>query len=1792
MNPKRWLRRGLARAPLPWQSLVGAVLVLLPWLVLAFGSAAAEPPSGPTRAAPLRYRKVFLPSESIRNLDSGAFQDEAFVPLRREEFDQLLGTVGAKLSAPDAAASPQVVRAAYTARLDGEQLRGAARLTVVQRSDPSAVLVLEPCNLVISEPRWQPDQKAADAPGAVNPPAAGSSPAPPDGSPAALPSAAGAADESGQAAELGCDDTGRIVALVNTCGVLQFNWSRRGLKNTAGKLGFELRLPNATVNHLQLTLPAAVQPVADAAAVSPLPESPGAGAERSWLIELRGDANLTLRLASASRAPAAEPLTLLRQDHRYACGLDAVEVAVRLRLDVHQTPLSELTLALDEPLQLYRAYYRDSPLDWAEAKSGTQRQVTLALPEPLLGDGHEIRLQAIASADVGTAWRLPRVVVPGVFWLEGVSRLEVPEPLWVSHLETVGCRQLQAAPLLAPLRGQSLELRDFQPRPKIVAMLQRRAGEVVAQTVTRVKLGTAAANLQCDAELTASGPPRYDVAWDVLPGWTVDLVETQPPDALEDWQLAFRSPQNRSLEISFRQPLPADQPLRLTVHAHRRGLRLGEHVRGRELRLGALREVTVARSVIAVAADAAHQVALSGDAGLRRLAAKDLSSWERERLQSAAGAVTFLDGETAEEVSLTLLGETPSYSAEVHVDSTYSEKWVEQVFRLRCQPIASLVGRLVVHFSEPLTTAPRWSFSGVEESVLARALDGVAGEAGQPPAGSHSWEIILPRPRGDAFELLGTRSDAFSGKAAVPLVSLPAAASQVGYVTLRSATLPLTIESRNVRPVPAEPPPPGRYSTTRGAFRYDPSLNCRLSVRIADGLPGSAWVRTCELQTRVLGDGRALHTVVCQVENRGRSQVLIVLPAAAELLGLLVDGRPVFRPRQAVTQAGVTVNLPGGERFPTLVVSYATPCPRSGPWATVAAPWPNLGMPIFARNWILQLPPGWQAEAAGAAAAADWKLRLFGPVLRTPPQPRFDPRSARAWASLAALTEPPGDAVAGGNDRASVLTSSPAAAAACAAAGIPNFGWTATRVPISTGSNLAPSAFRETRVRIVQRDFFRAAGWAAFLATAGLMAWGTRRRPVCCLPLTAFWGCLALICPTMWVPLASGCFLGSLLAVILVWLLPSRERRPNPESAGSSSSSRFVRASSATAAVTLLLVLLLAAAAGAQGPPAQPPPAQPAPVSPTPARTAPAQPSSGQGESVQPATSPLPSATEADKIYRVLFPVDDEQQPAEPYVYVPRDFCNRLRREASGSSLVAQQWLIAGAEYRVVFDRDAADPAPLARELVALYRVRTSRAGVRLVLPIRQDQVYLLPNRARLAGQPASVAWEADGTRLVVEIPEAGEADLELAFRPQVERREGMVRCEVLIPRVPNSGLRLQTPKQVYEIDCPTALGAATTDATGERILALGPADRLVLQWPSEPAGGGSVPVVESEQLLWLRVRPGAVVLQAKLRFKSVGGRLPEVALLASPQLRLLPHEQAELVPVVSPPADGQQRIRWRLTPPLKQEVNLDLEFVLAGTTGIGEVKIPRLEAVADRTTKRWLGVSVDEALSYEVPAQGRGEAVDPAAFAAAWEVGTAPPQLAVVVPDGEPAWSLSARPGEVKLKATQQLNVAWSAQRADLQLETQLETAGGGVFEYRLDVPDGLEIGGVSVRQREDVRAAGWSRRDKKTLVVRVDQPISGTHQLELRASLPAPRGGDLTLGKIGVAGAEVLSDAVTVYRRPSVRVKVLDRAGLSDVPAAPLGQYRAGWGRLVAALQAAPSQSPSVSVSRPTVPARKARR
>ncbi len=1691
-------RRGPAwHAAAIWLTLAGSALAALG------AESTADPATDAIGAAgqTLRYRRVFLPSEAIRRLEAGAVRDEPFVPLPRQEFEGLLSTVAAKSAAPPIAAQPRIVQAAYTALLSGELLAGTARLTIAPGADPEADLVLEPCRTVLSRPQWQP---ATD-----DRPSAGRDPSD---------------------LRLGCDNTGRIIAAINAPGVLRLEWSLRGVKNAAGELTFDLALPTGAVNQLELTLHPDLRPFAEAAVVWPLGDPTDKAGERTWRLEFRGDEPLKIRVAPAAELPRAQPLVLYRVEQRYAVATDAVEIATRLRLDVHQQPLSEMTVQMDEGMHLYRAYYRDTLLDWSESKSDAGRRMTLAFPEPLTGAGHEIRLQALATAQVGTPWPLPRVWAPGGHWVEGVSRLEVFEPLRIADLEVDGGRQTQAARLSSPQRGEAVEIREFQPQPRVAVLLQADRGEIGVQTATLVKLGTTATTLVQDAQLSCNGAPRYRLDLGLLSGWTIDLVQSQPADALEDWRMVYGSGAGRQVQIDLRTPLATGRTLRLTVYAHRRGVQPGERLRGRDLRLGVWREATVSRSLMALAADPAHQIGLSGDMNLRRLAIEDLAAREQELVQGATGAVLYAEDAGADELTVALLEEAPSYSAEIRVDAAYREKWVEQTFRIRCQPTASKVGRLIVRFSEPMPAPLRWISDGDAQGVvLANPLRSADAAAADADFGSASWELILPRARDDAFEITAVHTAAFSGTGTVPLVSLPAAASQVGYVTVRAAAIPLNIEPQNVRPMPAEPPSPSSYSTTRGSYRYDPSLDCQLAVRMATGFSraGAVWAKRAELSTRVLATGRAIHTVVYRLENRGTAQIAVEPPAGTELLEILVNGRSAFHPRHATTRAGVALDLPAGDRNPRISVSYLAPLPARGPLMAVTAQWPKLGVPVFERGWTVWLPPGWQAADGASAGAASWAERLFGSLLRETSRLRFQPLAWRWWLSPNAW----GDRFDAPADAARRPSAAPSLSSAS------DRGWTVVQAPIRSGVGGRAVATDEARLYVMQHDFFRTAGWAMFLVVAGLTVWGTRRRPIWCLPITAAWGALALIVPGIGVPLLSNCFLGSLLAVAWVWFGAAKPRPPAPRASLAADSSRVALAS--IGAMMFLVVVLAAASATAQ--------------------------------------TAAQIRTDNDRIYQVLFPVDEEQQPSEPYVYVPRAFWNHLRREAAGGGTSARQWLILAADYRVTFDLDGAKSSLQIRELSAQYRLRTDRAAVRVLLPIRQDKIYLLPNRARLDGQPVSVAWDADGRLLAVDVPEPGEVNLELAFRPQAEQRDALVRCDVSIPRVPNAQLRLQLPNETAAVECPSARGTTTVESGGEQRIALGPADHLTLQWPADPAVVSAAAPVEAEQLMWLKFHPGAVVLEARFRFASPGGRLPEVGILASPELRLQPSRQPEQTPSISATeAGGNQRFRWKFQPPAVNEATLNLEFMLADASGVGLIRLPRLEAVATRTRRRWLGVSVDESLRYEPAADG-DERIDPQAFATAWQPGTPAPEIAVSIPDGEPRWSLTTRPRETRVKVAQHLDASWGAERVDVQFRADLDVSGDGVFQHRLTLSDGLEIGEVSLREPAAARAVRWTRAADGALVVRWDQPISGPHRLEIQATRPTPRTGEQTAPRIAVQRAEIVADSLSLYRRAAVRLNMVDPSPWREAPDAGLGEYRPGWGRLAAALQAPRDSSPA---------------
>ncbi|MBC8877115.1 MAG: hypothetical protein H8E44_47410, partial [Planctomycetes bacterium] len=270
--------------------------------------------------------------------------------------------------------------------------------------------------------------------------------------------------------------------------------------------------------------------------------------------------------------------------------------------------------------------------------------------------------------------------------------------------------------------------------------------------------------------------------------------------------------------------------------------------------------------------------------------------------------------------------------------------------------------------------------------------------------GGETWEVVLPSRQEATFELIARQTVPFEDELSIPLVSLAGASPQVGTVTIRSTeSIPITVKQTNLRPIPPAPPDLREYATTHGVFRYEPSPENRVSVvrRAPDTQRHRAWIWSCRLVSRFLGDGKAVHEVVYHIENTGAAQLDLKPPKDGELLEASVDGHEIPLPADVTAMTDLTIPLPRGVRFPTAIVRLATKGEALGPLCTVSAPWPEPNLSVFRREWIVWLPPGFDRLGDNASPAnRSWQRRLLGPLWRSETQGRFDPLSADHWHML------------------------------------------------------------------------------------------------------------------------------------------------------------------------------------------------------------------------------------------------------------------------------------------------------------------------------------------------------------------------------------------------------------------------------------------------------------------------------------------------------------------------------------------------------------------------------------------------------------------------------------------------------------------------------------------------------------------------------------------------------------------------------------------------------------------------
>ncbi len=1658
---------------------------------------AETPPLRPPQGIP----RIRLPAERIDAYIRSSGTKYVAVP--RDEFERAAALAG-ETRTGTADAGTYVREARFTASLSeegalvGPTLVGRAWLDVGHSSDRWRLLPLAPCTLAIRESEDETGERwPARWVGRSREPSG-------TGSAASRGETVPLGSRHLPRADLGVGEDGRLGVVVEKPGKLEFGWSLRGRsrKGPADKtdfggelLTFRLELPPATVRTLELELPARWTPRVSQAAIEPL--DPTSKETKRWRIRLPSGPAFELDLADASAA-ALRPDVTLRQSTAYRLWPHSIDVQVDLSLDVAGGPLTVLDVDLTPGLVLLSANAAgDQPISWSQIGSADSPRVRLQLPQPLSGLKHAIRLEAAAPLRLDKKTTLPAVRPRDVFWQEGIATVWLERSL---SLEMFALRDARQSAGLAPqssgrYSGSGLSVRLLSPEAAIEVAVGRSGPRLEVSQATTVTLGTNELRGRTSAEVTCLEGECSELKVEMGLLWSVETVETTPRDALAGWEERTTDPPSASVvRVRLANPLKAGEAVRLTITGRNASSRvmaqptvLRWNERQSELLMVAFPDARAAERLWNVEAAPGGSVRLGDSAGVRELAAADLTAAQRRLFdRPPRGLVLAVDVPTPQvevvaQRSRTGLRAALHAEALVMVAGGVADKLRED-YHLECTPQGAALNEVEVRFSQPRTSTLQWSLL-VDDNE--RQLTPVPIS---PPEGQ-AWRVRLPYGMSEPFVIRAVHETPLMDRLAIGLPAVPQADHQEGTLSiLAEPGTRFLVDNHSLEAVDGpddeEPPAAALY----GRWRFQPERDAALGqaaialVRDADA-PGAAGaiVNHVRLDSYYQPGGGARHRATFQIDNQALSAADLLLPSDVEHVEVRIDGTridSVPAPSEEGTAQISTIRLERGRR--EIQVDYDVPFSGLGMLTTVSAElprWQSAGtdLPVLECVWRVVSPPGYDVLAVSpwqplVPHRASWLRRLIGPLAGA--------RDGQHSASEEGPTSAdPADTLAAGGPSHTLV---------------------------------GPVDGRPT-TRIVHQRTFEAAGWSLFLAVSlGVYCFGPRsgRRMAVA---TALLVAVALLVPGYYVPLGLGALWGLFAGLALARLWPPGRPGPMPvpDQPGEEHSS-LARAGAASAIGLALIVGH--SVFGYGGPPSQ-----------------------AAREAVLPVIIPVTTGPQAE---------------AAQVVHVPEGLWDGWRQQRLEASR-ALPWMIERADYvGRVSAPSASSPVP-PPSLTATFGLRTTDARTRVQLDFGAALGPFRPLDALLDGQVIDLDWDAAGRVCALDVPTAGAHALELELRPNVRVDGASWQLEQPVPPVAAATLSLAFPAaDAASAEVASAVGSITRSGRGLRGQ-LGPADRIVVRWqngatPAQP------PRAEVDELLWLRIKAGAVSLRAKWVFNVHRGLLRQFHLAADRRLRLsgdfrdgdgrkVPHEGE---PLPAPrTAAGPQVYRLSLDPPRSGRFVVEGEFLVEDTHGIGQLRFPQVKIDDVPIDERRTAASWDADLNADDLVPGGKSRTSIADFLTAWGDQDGKPQA---VRDGRADWSLAVRPLALSRAVQQTLWVDYGPRRAEVRFEADVTSAAGPCFHHVLRLPADLVVERLTVSEGNQAREATWTM-DAGVLSVFLRDKAASVQRIELVGYVP--------LGVPGAAGMPAIyfdreqalttSSQTHISRQPTVRASVVSKTG-----------------------------------------------
>ena len=298
---------------------------------------------------------------------------------------------------------------------------------------------------------------------------------------------------------------------------------------------------------------------------------------------------------------------------------------------------------------------------------------------------------------------------------------------------------------------------------------------------------------------------------------------------------------------------------------------------------------------------------------------------------------------------------------------------------------------------------------------------------------------------------------------------------------------------------------------------------------------------------------------------------------------------------------------------------------------------------------------------------------------------------------------------------------------------------------------------------------------------------------------------------------------------------------------------------------------------------------------------------------------------------------------------------------------------------------------------------------------------------------------------------------------------------DISIPRLVRSRLELTLPANAPAIEVPSAKGSVAIEGrelSGE----LGATDRLCIRWPEDAARRGAEPVVEAEELLWLKIAPGSVVLDARVTFRVLQGQATEFTFIADPRLRLFEtvldrHDRVRSRLALSSTRQafatvrrsGDRRGRFFYSKRVRAWATSAYRNFTSRTFGQPDVGLP----------SPWTKTCV---MKPRPPSR-----LPPWPCPLSWRLGgttDSPPAFAHGLAERPALWTISTRPWRPRTTVDQKLRVSFGDRNLEIGFEADLTTRAGYGFRYRIEAPATLEVDKVAVLEEDIDRVARWVSR------------------------------------------------------------------------------------------------------------------